>query len=109
MKHLLFGVGLLAALLVLGLWLGSALEPAYEPAARDLEKAAGCVRDGDWALAAALSARAKQSWESRRNLTAALINHDVPDQIDQLFIQLENSAAWSDASSVPSAAASASA
>lgn len=89
MKHLWFGAGLLGLLLAVSLYLGGALEDTHHIPAKDLEKAAEAALDEDWALASALSIRAKQHWMKHRNLSAALVNHGLLDQIDALFSRLE--------------------
>ena len=88
MKHLWFGAGLLAFLLVVSIWLGSALEQIHHGPAMDLEKAAEAAMDENWDLAAALYIRARKHWDSHRNLSAALVNHGPLDQIEGSFERL---------------------
>lgn len=89
MKHLWFGTGLLAALLVISLCLGGALEETHHIPAKDLEKAAEAALDENWALASALFNRAENHWQKHRNLTAALTRHDPIELIDSGFATLE--------------------
>lgn len=96
MKHLWFGVGLLAVLLVVSLALGGVLEDAHQPSAKDLEKAAEAAMDENWALASALQARAKKQWQKHRNLSAVLVNHEPLQQIEADFSALERYAACRD-------------
>ncbi len=88
MKHLWFGVGLLALLLAASLWLGSATESVHHEPARDLDKAADAALNDDWALASALYLRAEKHWQQHRNLTAVLSHHGLIDQIDAGFSML---------------------
>ena len=89
MKHLWFGAGLLAVLLAVSLWLGSTLEEAHQPAAKDLDKAASAALQDDWDLAEALYLRSRKHWQRHRNKAAALTRHDSVDQIDIGFAMLE--------------------
>lgn len=88
MKQLWLGIGLLAAILLSGLFLGRHLEETHHPQASDLEKAAGCARDDNWALAEALALRSRKNWENSRNLTAALVHHDSVKEVDARFAEL---------------------
>ena len=90
MKHLWFGIGLLAALLAAGLWLGGSLDDWHLPAAKDLDKAADAALAEDWGLAQALCIRAEKHWCKHRNLTAVVTHHDLIDQIDAGFAALED-------------------
>ena len=90
MKHLWFGVGLLAALLAASLWLGDGMEALHEDPARDLEKAADAALAGDWDLAEALYIRSANLWQRRRSAAAVLIHHDAVDEIEMGFSALRN-------------------
>lgn len=105
MKHLWFGVGLLAVLLIVSLCLGSALEDIHHTPAKDLDKAAEAALEEDWALASALFLRAEKHWQKHRNLTAALARHDPIEQIDAGFAELEVFAVCQDESSFGAACA----
>ena len=85
MKHLWFGAGLLAALLVLGLWVGPRIEQSHHIPAKDLDKAVDAVLEDNWPLAEALFTRASRHWQSHRNLSASLARHDPMEQIDRDF------------------------
>ena len=98
MRHVTFGVGLLAALLVISLWLGSVVEETHHTPAGDLDKAAKAALEEDWPLASALYQRAEKHWENHRNLTAALARHDPIDAIDGGFAEVEIYAACRDQS-----------
>ena len=89
MKQLWFGIGLLVFLLLCSIFTGNVLEEACLPIAKDLDKAAGCVLEEDWDLAAALLVRAESTWQSRRNRSAVLVNHDPLDRIDLHFARLK--------------------
>lgn len=98
MKHLWFGVGLLAALLIASLCLSGTLEETHHIPAKDLEKAAEAAMEENWPLASALYTRAEKHWTSHRDLSAALARHDPIEQIDAGFATLEVYAACRDKS-----------
>ena len=89
MKHLWFGAGLLAVLLVISICLGSLLEQTHHEPAADLEKAVDAALAQDWDLASALYIRAKKHWDRHRNLSAALVSHNSLDLIDNSFARLK--------------------
>ncbi len=89
MRHLWFGAGLLALLLVISICLGSTLERTHHMPANDLEKASEAALSLDWDLASALYIRARKHWDRHRDLSAALVNHSSLDQIDSSFAQLK--------------------
>ena len=88
MKQLYLGLGLTLLILVSGIFFGNRLEDTHHPQARDLERAALCAGEEDWGQAAALLIRARKSWESSRNLTAALVHHEPLNNIDARFGEL---------------------
>ena len=96
MKRLWFGVGLLAFLLAVSLYLGDALTELVQPAQSDLDKAAVAALDENWPLASALYLRAQTHWENKRNLTAVLVHHDPIGEIDAGFATLPAYAATED-------------
>ena len=105
MKHFGFGIGLLGVLLVLSLWLGSAVEEIHHTPAKDLDKAAQAAVEEDWPLATALYLRAERHWQKHRGLTAALSRHDPMVEIDAGFSTLKVYAALRDPSAFGAACA----
>ena len=89
MKRFWIGIGLLAAVLVVGIWAGSRMQQVHTPCAEDLERAAACAMAEDWAAASALTNRAKQLWQNNRHTSAAIASHQPLDEIDALFEELE--------------------
>ena len=85
MWRIFFGVGLLAALLSIGLFSAQAIEKGHEPIAITLEQAADAAPEE----AKALLTKAKEEWESRWHGTAALADHSPMDEIDSLFSQAQ--------------------
>ena len=89
MKRIWFGAGLLAGLLVLGIISNSFMERTHHPQADKLSRAAKLAADGDWAAARNLYEDAKQTWDEKQLLIAALCRHEPVDRINGLFAQLE--------------------
>ena len=96
MKQVWIGLGILAALLLGGIWMGNTLERAHEQQIRDLDQARVAAEAGNWNLAEAHLTRAKKEWNEKRNISGTLYRQDPLDQIDGLFVQLESSAAIRD-------------
>ena len=92
MKRMWIGVGLLAAVLIVGIWTMGQLEQIHQNAAKDLENAAENALEGDWNMALALAARAEKNWGKKRTLTAALSDHAPMENAESLFAQLKISA-----------------
>ena len=89
MKQVWVGIGLLAALLLGGIWVGKSLEQAHSKQILDLSHASDAARDENWTRAEAYLTRVTKEWESQRGLQAALHRHDPLEQIDGLFAQLK--------------------
>ena len=86
MKRIWIGIGLLLALLALGLGVMVLADHRLGRVAGELEKAAQAE---SWDRAVELSERARVLWEENWNLSAALGDHSDIDQIDAVFAQLE--------------------
>lgn len=89
MKQVWIGLGLLAVLLLGGIWMGNALEQAHAQQTRDLQQARTAAMEENWNLAGAHLTRARKEWDQKRNVSSVLYRHDPLDQIDGLFAQLE--------------------
>lgn len=93
MKRIWFGVGLLVALLVLGILSSNFMERTHLTQAEDLNRAAELAASGNWPAAVDSYSAAKEAWDRKQFLIAALCKHEPIDQIEGLFAQLEVSAA----------------
>lgn len=83
------GVSLLAAFLVLSLFVGFAIEQAQNPIAAQLEQAtAACLR-GDSEAGYRLARQARHNWQTCWHWVAAVSDHAPIDEIDSLFSQVE--------------------
>ena len=92
MKRMWIGVGLLAAVLIIGIWASNRMEEVHQEIAKDLDRAAQCALKEDWDKALALSARAEKTWEKNRVLTAIFSDHAPIENAESLFAQLKISA-----------------
>ena len=89
MKRSWIGIGLLAALLALGIWTAGVMEASHLPGEEKLQRAAWLALDGQWPQAEALTKQARKKWEGAWKFSAALSDHEPMDQIDGLFAELE--------------------
>ena len=84
MARFWFGVGLMLALLAVGIYSVYAIGCASEPIAKTLEQAATA---GEPARREALLDQAKQAWDHHWEGTAVVADHGPMDEIDSLFAQ----------------------
>lgn len=89
MKRLWIGIGLLAVILVMGLWSASRLRDIHTGISEDLTNAAAAAQDGQWQQADKLARQAQQKWRDSWNFSAAMADHTVLDEIDGFFAQAE--------------------
>ena len=89
MKRIWFGVGLLIALLLLGLLCGFLVERSQLVGAEKLERASAFAAEGDWAAAKTALAEAKQLWNQKRPLITVLCDHEPIEQVEKLYAKLE--------------------
>ena len=85
MWRFLFGIGLLALLLGIGLYSAHAIDKGLEPIAITLEQASQAAAPE----AKVLLEQARGEWERRWHGTAALADHSPMDEIDSLFSQAQ--------------------
>lgn len=83
------GVFLLAALLILGLWVGHSTDITHQAISKSLDLAARQVLAGDAEGGLATAQAARRRWHRGWNATAAIADHAPMDEIDGLFAQLE--------------------
>ena len=89
MKQFWLGLGLLAAMLLAGIWVTGKMHRIHEPAAAQMQQASQHALAGDWEKAGQMHMDARKNWEENRHLTASIVNHGPMDEIDALFSQLE--------------------
>lgn len=85
-RRFFLGVGLLAVLLVLGLFTAWAMERVQSPMAEKMEQAAVTQ---ELQAGYRLSQEAKADWQKNWRVVAAVADHTPMDEIDKLFAELE--------------------
>lgn len=86
MGRFLIGLGLLLALLGIGLYSAWAMTEVHTPIAEKLEQAA---ETADQIQATALLQSAQAAWDHHWHSTAVLAEHAPMDEIDSLFAQAD--------------------
>lgn len=89
MKRLWIGIGLLAAILVLGLWTSWRMEDIHTDIVDTLMDSAQAAQAGQWERADALAGQAREGWQRGWSFSAALADHTLLDEIDGLLAQGE--------------------
>ena len=88
MNRVWIGSTLLAALLVLGLWVNSRMDRTLLPLADILEEASQAALAGDVDKSLTLARQAKGQWDTAWRRTALFSDHTPMDEIDGIFAQL---------------------
>ena len=86
MKRIWLGVGLLVALLVVGVALMQITNRQMETLSQAVEKAS---ETQSWEEAITIVRSAQAQWQQKRQLIAAFSDHADVDGVDQIFAQLE--------------------
>ena len=89
MKRMWIGIGLLAGILIAGIWLWVSLGSLHGRLSDDLTQAAELARQENWQEATAVVGDARARWEKHRYTTAAFTEHAPLEQMDTLFAELE--------------------
>ena len=89
MKRIWFGAGLLIVLLLLGFGSSTFMERSHAAMAKDLSRAAELALEGNWVGAENFTTAAQREWDDNRTLIAALSDHEIMDETDGHFAQLE--------------------
>ena len=85
MKRFWLGLGLLLALMAVGLTLSCRMSRIHEPLAQKLTRAAEAARVSDLSEANQWLEEAWQDWENNRNFSAAVTDHGPMEEIEGLF------------------------
>ena len=89
MKHVKLGCGILAVLLVLGLALTLCLSGIRRELCDTMGAAAEAALAENWAAADAAAGKGKAMWQRNREFVAAVVDHELLEEADTLFAQLE--------------------
>ncbi len=88
MKRLWLGIGILAAVLALGLGLTFGMDAIHSQISDGMTQAAQAALGEDWDTAQAQAGNAQQSWERWRHFVAAFADHEPLEEMDRLFAEL---------------------
>lgn len=88
MKRLWLGVGILAAVLVLGLLLTFGMDAIHKEISDNMTQAAQAALAENWEAAQTQAAKAQKSWQSWRHFVAAFADHEPLEEMDRLFAEL---------------------
>lgn len=80
------GLGILAGLFALGIWVAKQTETTHTQIAQYLEQAA---EEEDPAQRYLLAEKAKEKWQKGHRSIAAVSDHEPMDEIDSLFAQMD--------------------
>lgn len=89
MKRLWIGVAVLIILLALGIGLTAVFSAIHTPLAQTLSQAAVSAQKGDLEAANAAVSQAQRQWEHCRRFSAAVVDHRLLEEMEELFAQLE--------------------
>ena len=89
MKHVKLGCGILAVILALGLALTACLSSLKSELCNAMDAAAEAALTGNWEKADASVEKGKQIWLRHRDFVAAVVDHELLEEADTLFAQLE--------------------
>ena len=88
-RRFYIGIGILLAMLLLGLFVGWGISRSQEPTAQALEKASQVTDSGDFDTGIRLAKEAKSAWQAGWRGVAAIADHTPMDEIDSLFEEME--------------------
>ena len=89
MKRLWIGIGLLAAIIILGFWTSCRMEDIHTSISSDLRRAAQAAQSEQWDTADRLGQATQAQWQESWDFSAILADHTLLDEIDGLFAQAE--------------------
>ena len=89
MRRFWLGVGILVLFLILGLWIGHAMNDVHQTISQTLDDAAVQSLGGNLSKGMSLAQEAQQLWQNNWHGTASVADHEPMDEIDGLFAQLE--------------------
>ena len=89
MKRGLFGMGILAVLLIVCLIVMGMAAVLPRQITEDLQGAADAALAGDWEKTAALTEKARTAWREIRPFYCCITHQDALQEIDSLFLQLD--------------------
>lgn len=88
MKHFWSGIGILLVLLILGSVLTISFTAIHTPLSQALKKAADFAYDGQIEDALSAVADAQSRWQRCRLFSAAVVDHRLLEEMEELFVEL---------------------
>jgi hypothetical protein len=89
MKHVKLGLCILAVLFALGLLLTSCLSGLRRELCGAMNTAATAALEERWEEADEAAGAGHRLWEQRRKFVASVVDHELLEEVDTLFVQLE--------------------
>ena len=89
MKRLWIGLGVLAVLLAMGLWVSAAMEWTHVVMVQQLQQASRAAMAEDWPAALEAAQQAQGHWNKHRRWIAAFADHTPMDEIEGSFAEME--------------------
>ena len=89
MNRLWIGVGLLVALLALGIGLLWGSKVFFEDFSKDIEQSGELALAGNWEEAEKYAEKSRKKWETYRRFWASFTDHEPVEQMQNLFSLLE--------------------
>lgn len=89
MKRLWIGIIVLSVLLSSGIGITMLIFRTHRPIAKTLQQASHAAISGNWEQATMQAQQAHRQWKKCRDLTAALADHSVLEEVDSLFAQVQ--------------------
>lgn len=89
MKRFWIGITVLAVLLASGWAVAFFMERCHTPISKELAQASQIAVSGQLKQAAKIADNAKTQWLSCRDFTAAFADHDVLEEMDALFAEID--------------------
>ena len=89
MKRFWIGICVLSLLLTSGIATCCAIKVFHTPISHSLDEACQAAVQEDWTAATAYFSDALARWQRCRDLTAALADHSVLEEIESLFAEID--------------------
>lgn len=89
MGRLWIGIGLLLALLAIGIGMLAAGSLFFREISENLEQAGDAALSGSWQIAAEKASLSQHKWETYRRFWSAFTDHEPVEEMQKLFAQLE--------------------
>ena len=89
MGRLWIGIGLLLALLAIGIGMLAGSGRFFQKLSDELERSCELALSGNWQAAGEKARQSQQKWDSLRRFFSAFTDHEPVEQMQNLFARLE--------------------